>query len=226
VVVAANDRTPRVGLAEQHRRRPETAADVGDPRPGRQLLRDVLQRGDPVRHQLGDVAGPVERVAPDEDVIVVLVPADSLPGPERLGDARFGAQVAEHREARCGQVRAVRVGEAEGLLGGERELARRGVVGDVPGGGLPAQPLGEVAQVASGPLGELLRRRGTVGEGAVEAEPAADDDGTGSAGRTEVADEPAEEGGQRVVVQVPVLRHADQGRAAAVSWILRALSAR
>ena len=58
----------------------------------------------------------------------------------------------------------VRVGQAERLLLGERELAGRRVVADVAAGGLAAQPLGEVARVAPGALGELLGRRRALGE--------------------------------------------------------------
>ena len=67
--------------------------------------------------------------------------------------------------------------------------------------------------MASGPLGEPFRGRGAVGERAVEAEPAADDDGAGGAGRTEVADEPAEEGGRACRGRWSCsFVHADQGR--------------
>ena len=97
VVVRADDGGARVRLGEQHRRGAEAAAEVGDPGPGGQLRLDPVQRRDPVRHQLGHVAGPVERVAADEDVLVVLVPGDAGAGAERLGDLRFGAQIAQRR---------------------------------------------------------------------------------------------------------------------------------
>ena len=202
VVVRADDRALRKGLAEQHRRRPEPAADVGDPCSARQLLHNAVEGRDPGGHEVGDVARTVERVAPDEDVVVVLVPADALTRAERLGDARLGAQVAEHDAARRGQVGPVRVGETELLLRGEGELRRCRVVGDVAGGGLAAQPLGEIAPVAPGPLREVLRGRGTSGERTVEAEPAADHHTARAPGGCEITDEPAEELVELAVVYV------------------------
>ena len=51
----------------------------------------------------------------------------------------------------------VRVGQAVRLLVGQRELPRLRVVFGVSAGGLPAQPLGEIALVAAGAFGELFR---------------------------------------------------------------------
>ena len=45
----------------------------------------------PPSAQLGHVAGAVEGVDADEDVLVVFVPADAGAGAEGFGQARFGA---------------------------------------------------------------------------------------------------------------------------------------
>jgi hypothetical protein len=67
------------------------AADVGDRRSGGELRLDAVEGGNPVRDQLGYVAGAVEGVDADEDVLVVFVPADAGAGAEGFGQARFGA---------------------------------------------------------------------------------------------------------------------------------------
>ena len=73
--------------------------------PARSLPCTSVQRRDPGRDQVGDVAGPEELLAPDEDVLVVLVPAQPGAGAERLGDPRLGPQ---RRRARARTRRARR----------------------------------------------------------------------------------------------------------------------
>ena len=91
MVVGADDDAFGERLRHQDRRRAEAAAEVGDPGAGGELGLDPIQRGNPVRDQLGDVAWAVERVAADEHVLVVLVPAHARSGAERLGDHRLVA---------------------------------------------------------------------------------------------------------------------------------------
>ena len=75
VVVRADDRAARVRLASSTVDEPSPQPTSATLRARRQLRLDPVERRDPVGDQLGDVAGPVERVAADEDVLVVLVPA-------------------------------------------------------------------------------------------------------------------------------------------------------
>ena len=132
--------------ASSTRRRAVPAADVGDQRAGPQLLLDPVERGDPGRHQVRRVPGPEEPLAAVEDVRVLLVPAHAGAGAERLLDPRLGPQRAERELERAGQEdRPVRVGQREGLLVGQRVAVGARVVLDVAAGGLPAQPLGDVA---------------------------------------------------------------------------------
>ena len=65
-------------------------------------------------------------LAPGEYVLVVLVPAHAGAGPERLGDPRLGLQRAQrqHERARQRSSVAVRVGQRERLLLGQREPVR------------------------------------------------------------------------------------------------------
>ena len=115
----------RVRLSEQHRGGAEAAAEVGHPPTGRQLRLHAVQRRDPAGHQLGHVAGPVERIGADEHVVVVLVPAEAGTGPERLGELRFSAQIAEDREGRRREVRAFGLAEVR-LFGHAQLLGHRG----------------------------------------------------------------------------------------------------
>ena len=87
VVRAPANRGIRVLAGEQDRGRAEPAADVGDLGAGPELVLHVVERGDPGRDQVGDVAGTEELLAAGEDLLVVLVPAHAAAGAERLGDS-------------------------------------------------------------------------------------------------------------------------------------------
>jgi hypothetical protein len=94
-----------------------TAADVGDARAGLELLLDPVQRRDPRVDQVGDVAGAEEPLGALEQVRVVPVPADALPGPERLGDLRLVDRGRGRQLEGAGQERrAGLVGQRERLL--------------------------------------------------------------------------------------------------------------
>jgi predicted ATPase/DNA-binding SARP family transcriptional activator len=200
VVVGADDDRVRVGLGDQDCRGPQPAPDVGDLGAGGQLRVHTVEGRDPVRHELGDVPGSVEGVDADEHVLVMVVPRDACARAEGLGQARLGAQVPEDGQEGRRDVGSVGVGEAERLLLGQRERAGGRVVVDVATGGLAAQPLGEVARVAAGAVGELLGCRRALGERAVQPEPVTDHHLTGGAGRAEIGDELPEELGELVVV--------------------------
>ena len=201
VVVRADDRGRGVGLGQQHGRRPVAAADVGHPAAGGQLLRHAVQRRDPAGGEVGDVTRPEEHLAAGEHVLVVLVPAHPGAGPERVGDLRLGPQRAQREQERARQVqRPVRVGQREGLLFGQREPPGGGIAADVAARRLPAQPLRDVPRVGSGPPRQLLRGGRPLGQGAEQAQPVPDDDVPGRAGGAQVADEPAEQLAQLVLI--------------------------
>lgn len=99
---------------------------------------------------------------------------------------------------------------ANALLLGEPERLRRGVVLGVPARGLRRQPLGEVALVAAGPLGELRwRDRAAVAHRRVQPEPVTDQHRRGVEHRAQVARKAADELVQSVLVDChrwPLLR--------------------
>jgi hypothetical protein len=58
------------------------AADVGDADAGMQPRLEPIDRGDPGRREVGRVARPEEPLGSDEQVVMVLVPADAFAGRE------------------------------------------------------------------------------------------------------------------------------------------------
>ena len=69
------------------------AADIRDPRTRPQFRLDAVKRGDPAGGEVGGVAGPEEPFGTFEQSMVVLVPADAVPGHERVLDM---VNVSEH----------------------------------------------------------------------------------------------------------------------------------
>jgi hypothetical protein len=130
------------------------------------------------------------------------VPADPGAGAEGLGDARLGLEAGQGELERPGQVgQAGRVGQGEGLLLGQAEAPAGRVVGQVAGGGLGGQPLGQVPLGRAGPLGQLGRaQRPGAGHGPVQAEAVAEHDHAGLHGRPQVLHELAQEGVELVLV--------------------------
>ena len=169
--------------------------------PAAQLVLDAVERRDPGRDEVGDVAGPEELLAADEDVVVLLVPADAGAGAERLGDPRLGLQRAERQHERAGHVDgAVRVGQREGLLLGQRVgLGRRRRTRRSrwrPGRAATRRR----SAGWSRSRGQLLGGRRRLGQRLVQAEVVADDDAARRHRRAEVADELAQELHQLVAV--------------------------
>src|SRR6202000_3227090 len=66
--------------------------------------------------------------------------------------------------------------------------------------GLPTQPLGDIARVGPGALGQLLRGRRGLGQAAVQPHPVPDDHVPGGDRGTEIGDELTEEFLQLVLV--------------------------
>ena len=213
VVIEADELGVRVGLGHHDRRGAVSAPDVGDPSPRQQLLLDALERGQPRRDEVGDVAGPEEQLGAAEEVAVVLLPPEALAGAEALGDLGFVAHARRGDVERARKKRrALRVGQAGGLLRGQEEALALGVVLDIAAGGLRAQPLAHVALVGVRARRELRRRDGlAVAHRGVEPQLVADEDGrlmkrcakvTGEASY-ELLQSPFVEGGSLTAMDVP-----------------------
>ena len=75
VIVRPDERRCGERLGHQNRRRPVTAADVGDQRTVAELLLNTVEGGNPRVEKIRVVAGPEEALAPHVHVGVMLVPA-------------------------------------------------------------------------------------------------------------------------------------------------------
>jgi len=178
------------------------AADVGDPAARAELGLDAVKGRDPRRGQVRVVAGAEEPLAPVEDVLVVLVPADARARPEGLGDCGLVPRRAGHELEGAGQEgRAVLDREGHGLLRGQAVAPAGRVVLDVAAGRVGGEPLAHVALRGVRALGEVGGRgRAAIGQRLVEPEPVADDDHRGAEHRAEVADGAMDEVHEPVVV--------------------------
>src|SRR6185295_12562470 len=89
------------------------------------------------------------------------------------------------------------------------------IAADVPARRLPAQPLRDVPRVGSGPPRQLLRGGRPLGQAAVQAQAVPDDDIPGRDGGAQVADEPAEQLAQLVLIY---------GHDGSLRWVAASLS--
>jgi hypothetical protein len=136
-----------------------------------ELGRNAVEGREPVGDQVGGVPGPEEALAAREHLVVVFVPADARAAAERLGDLVLRPQRAERELERAGcEDRPVRVGQREGLFGGERVGLGLRVVFHVAPGRLAAEPFVDVAGGGAGALGELMRQHRPLGERAIKTE--------------------------------------------------------
>ena len=176
VVVEADERRARERLGQQHRRGPVAAADVGDAGARPQLGLDALERRDPVLQQVRAVGEPEHRVRPVEQIVMVLVPAETVAAAEAVGHVVLRVDHRARGLEHAALVhRAGLVGQHGGVLDRQRVGARLGVVVDVAAGRLGREPLADVALVRPGALGQLGRaHRLAVGHRGVQAEPRAD----------------------------------------------------
>jgi hypothetical protein len=127
-------------------------------RAGAQLLRHPVEGGDPLRDEVAATAGPEELFGAAEQLGIVLVPAESAPAAQRLGDPVAVAVDGRDDVVAADQVDgAVLVGEDERLLGREGERAAAGVVVDIAARRLGRQPLVHVQDRHAGALGDLRR---------------------------------------------------------------------
>ena len=177
------------------------APDVGDFGTGVELGLDTVEGREPAGDQMRGVPGAEEALTAREHPLVVLVPADALPGAKRLDDPLLRPQRAERELERARREDgAVRVGEGEGLFWGERVGSGLRVVFHVTARRLAAQPLIDVAGGGAGVLGELVRQHRLFGERAVKAQPVADEHIACGHCRAEVSHEFVQELGQLVLV--------------------------
>jgi len=122
-----------VGVGHEDGRGAVSATKVGDSRAGPELLLDGVERGDPLGHEVGSVAGTEELLGAREELGIVLVPAEALAGPDALGDPAAvlvdradDVIAAEHVHG------AVLVGDCDRLLGRQDERLIVAVVLEVP----------------------------------------------------------------------------------------------
>lgn len=182
----------------------QAAADVGHPSACGQLFAHPVQRGQPGRDEVSDIAGAEEPLTAGEHVFAVFVPRDAVPGAERVGDLGFVLQAGHGEQERSSHADTVRIDKCEMLGVGQPERPGVGVGGNVAARGLTGQPLAQVAFTCPGAVRQRGGVRGTdLAERAVEAEPVTDDHVAGMHGGTEVGDEPADQ----VVELVFVYRH-------------------
>src|SRR3546814_19752173 len=106
VLVEPDDGAVREGLRHDDRRSAVAAADVGDFRPRLEPLDDAVQGRQPFLDQKRAVTGAEELLDAAEQACRMLVPADALARPERLGDLRL-----VHVDGRGARSEERRVGE-------------------------------------------------------------------------------------------------------------------
>src|SRR5438874_8705171 len=80
VIIEPDERRARERLAHDDRRGAVAAADVRDTGAALELLAHALEGWDPLIHQVCVVAGAKEALDADEEIRIVLVPADALAG--------------------------------------------------------------------------------------------------------------------------------------------------
>jgi len=172
VVIGAEEARVRERLRQQDRRGAVAATDVGDAGAALEFGDDAVKCGQPGADQVGVVAGPEEALAPVEDVMAVLVPADAGAAAGGVGDPRCVEHRAQGDLEEAGQVGGtVFLGQRKRLLGRQRVAAAGGVVVHVAARGLRVQPFAHVALGGAGARGELGRgERAGAGQCAVQAE--------------------------------------------------------
>src|SRR5204862_292949 len=117
VVVEAHEGRIRERGGHDRRRRAGAAAEVGHLGAALELLEHAVERGKPLRDQVRRVARAEEALGAGEQAVVVLVPADALAGPERLGQPLLVGEQRGDRVVHPEHVeRALGVGEQR-LLG-------------------------------------------------------------------------------------------------------------
>src|SRR5262249_48282490 len=137
--------------------------------------------------QVGQVAGPEEALHADEQLGIVLVPADALAGPERLDDPGRDLRRRDHalEAAEDAGGAFVRPEGGRGGVGARVAARRRGAAG----ARLPGEPLADVALGGARARGELGGREAAgPGHGPVEPELVADVDERGGERPGDVAE--------------------------------------
>src|SRR5580658_9117433 len=139
-----------------------TAPDVGNARAALQLRLDSFEGWNPGAREIRRVARAKKTLRTDEQLRIVLMPADALACLERVRDLVDRTSGRQRNLKSAGQkCRAVVVGQRERLLFRQAEPPARLVVRDVSARGLRGQPLANISFGRSSFLGELRWRHRT-----------------------------------------------------------------
>ena len=155
-----------------------SAANVGHRRTALELRRHAVERRQPFGDKVVTIAGPEEPFGATEQAAMVLMPADTTPGAERLLDAR---RCPERRlgnlEEACQKRRTALLGENYRLFRLEAERIGVGVIRDVIGCRLSREPFADMRLRRASAAGERRgRHRAGLGECLVQPQPVPDDD--------------------------------------------------
>jgi len=170
-----------------------------DPQPGSQLIVD-FDDGSDTHDALGVLLGVHDTGLGEREGLIA--PGDTLASAKALRDLGLVLDGADGVLEAADHVHgAVLVGEDHRLLGRQAKTARVRVVGEVARGGVVGQPLAQVALRAAAARRELLGGgRAVLPERAIKPQPITQLDQGDAVGAAEIADDPAHELVQRVLV--------------------------
>ena len=179
------------------------AADIGDLPTALQFFDHTVQCGKPFLHEMGLVAHAEEARHSAEQAIASFVIAGSAAVTESL--AHLGL-VDHHGLANLERAqhidRAVRVSEHHGLFGIHGEAPGRGVIVQITGGSMGAEPFAHKALDRSSAARQLFRRhRSRLGERAVQPEFVTDAHQGRDHGRAQIIQYPRNETFQLLLVE-------------------------
>src|SRR5271163_1432085 len=145
MVVETDECGFRIGLRHQNCRGSQAAPYVGDFRARFEFRLRVAKRGDPLSDQMRAVVWTEKALRSGEELMVVLVPADTLAGAKSLRDFRLVLEAGAEQLEKAGEKNGtLLVGERHGLLRRQRELRGSRVVADESSGRLRREPFADV----------------------------------------------------------------------------------
>ena len=151
VVVEPEERRVGKGLRHDDGRSAMPAAYVRNPCAFCEFLRHSVQSGQPGIDEESMVPRSEKPLSSSEKVAVMFVPANALPGTERLGDLGFVRKHGSDDLEDAGQEsRTGLIGEHKRLLLRQRKASCGGLVIYVAAGGLSAEPFSYVPLICSG----------------------------------------------------------------------------
>ena len=178
------------------------AADIGDPCTAIELFDHAVQCGKPFLHQMGLVAHAEEARHSAEQAVASFVIAGGAAVTEGL--AHLGL-VDHHRLANLERAqhvdRTLRISEHHGLLGIHGKAFGRGVIVQITGGGVGAEPFAHEALDRSGTARQFFRRhRPRFSQRVVQPEFVTDTDQRRNHGRAQIIQYPRNEAFQLLFV--------------------------